>query len=141
MISANNKITSSNAITFAEKIDTYIEMITNPSSSSILMRKTTTEENERMMKDLIAITSDRKNAVRRKTRESLSINDELGSLSSRRRTLSISSNPTLKLYYDKILNNFNSLVKEIPTKFLAKQNVTAELNDLFEVLRLWKYFT
>ena len=141
MISANNKITSSNAITFAEKIDTYIEMITNPSSSSTLMRKTTTEENERMMKDLIAITSDRKNAVRRKTRESLSINDELGSLSSRRRTLSISSNPTLKLYYDKILNNFNSLVKEIPTKFLAKQNVTAELNDLFEVLRLWKYFT
>ena len=132
---------SNNGISIKDKISLFQSLIDKPATDSNVTRNSCAEDNGKMLKVLNVIASDRKNAMRRSTKTDPAMEAELSAMSSRRRTLSIANNPTLKLYFDKILNNFNVLVKEIPVHFLNKQNVDEDNDELLEVLKLWRYFT
>ena len=117
-----------------ERIDNIIEKPETLSSRNLVK---TTEEIERMRKDLIAITNERKN-LRVRTRELTEINS--AKHVEKNRSLSIINNPTLKNYFFKVSNIFKSSVKLIPMKYLNKQDISSECKKLSDNLTLWKYF-
>ena len=117
-------------------IEKLEKLISNPENFTmkLLGKKTMTEENKRMARELIEITSGRKNTVRicdkdtnKKTKEQIC-------------PLCINDNPTLKNYFEKVSNMFQLCVKQIPNKHLAKQDTSLECDKLAFNLSLWQHF-